>query len=271
MIRRSTLPDDDRDDRELPKSARAQRADALPNGVSRKPRGRSSRMRTAGDTVTINQGHKLVTPPPIKLPEPPDTGLIIGEDAGETTSRPMKAGHQMICLSCRPHRVGWDKPADRRTQADWSSATAEGAIGDRRYFPWAVDALRTALPPKQPVVVRTNRQFVSRDGDYFLVDGTFRIRISRELSLSQAVDVLIHEWAHALSWHTCVGGLARSRRISKNEFDRLAHGPKWGIAYSKVYQCFTYEIAPRLHAGGLTATRPQTRRARRKGSKKLPL
>jgi len=268
MIRRSPLPDDDRDDHELPKSAPAQRADALPTGVSRKPRGRGSRMRTAGDAVTIKHGHEIVIPPPTKLPEALDTRLIVGEDAGETTSRPMKAGHQRICLSCRPDRVGWDKPAARRTQADWSSATAEGAIGDRQYFLSAVDALRINLPPKHPVVVRTGRQFISKDGDCCLVDGTFRIRISRELSLPQAIDVLIHEWAHALLWHTCVGGLARSRRISAREFDRLAHGPKWGLAYSKVYQCFTYDIEPRLHTDVFNATRLEGRRSRRKGGTK---
>lgn len=225
-------------------------------------------MRTAGQPVTINQGHEIVTPPPVQLLEPPDTGLIIGEDAGETTSRSMKARHLRICLSLRPDRAGWDTPAVRRTPVDYPSATAEGAIGDRRYFLCAVDALRTNLPPKHPVVVRTNQQFVSRDGDCCLIDGTFRIRISRELSLSQAIDVLIHEWAHALSWHTCVGGLARSRRISALEFDRLAHGPKWGLAYSKVYQCFTYDIEPRLHADVFNAARLEGRSAQRKGGTK---
>jgi hypothetical protein len=96
------------------------------------------------------------------------------------------------------------------------------------------------------VVVLAGRQLAARDGDCRIVRGKFQIRVSRELNESEAIDVLIHEWAHTLSWDVCVGKVAYSRSISDYEFDRLAHGPKWGLAYSKVYRCLTGTIMPQL-------------------------
>lgn len=268
MIRHGTLPDDDRDDHELPKSAPAQRADAPPTGVSRKPRGRRSPMLTAADAVTIKHGHEIVIPPAIKWPEAPDTRPTVREDAANVPSRSTERGHRTICLCRRPNGPGGLMLAARRRPAAYYSATYEEVLGERGYFRRVIDELRINLPPKHPVVVQTTRQFVSRDGDCCLADGTFRIRISRELCLSRAIDVLLHEWAHALSWHACFSGVGRSRRLSNYEFDRLSHGPKWGISYSKVYQCFTYDIEPQVQADLLHAARLGTRRARRKGGTK---
>lgn len=37
------------------------------------------------------------------------------------------------------------------------------------------------------------------------------------------------------------------------DFDRLTRGPKWGLAYSKVYQCFVGTIMPHLECEDLNA------------------
>lgn len=145
---------------------------------------------------------------------------------------------------CRDNPRGW-------MPAGCSSASAPVAGGDRRYFRRVVDELRIRLPPRRPVTVLTGRQLARRDGDCCVVGRKFQIRISRELALSEAIDVLLHEWAHALSWDACVGKVAKNRNVPDHEFDRLAHGPKWGVAYSKVYWCFTSDIAPRLLAESL--------------------
>ena len=50
----------------------------------------------------------------------------------------------------------------------------------------------------------------------------FNIRISSELSEEIAVETLMHEWAHALSWHA--GG--------------SDHSPAWGKAYARVYRVY---------------------------------
>lgn len=123
---------------------------------------------------------------------------------------------------------------------------------DRDYFFRVVEQLKIHLPPSRPVIVLAGRQ-LANDGDCSVVRGKFQIRVSRELNEAEAVDVLLHEWAHALSWEACVGKAAKSRSISDYEFERLAHGPKWGLAFSRVYLCFTSEIVLTLQAEDLNA------------------
>ena len=48
----------------------------------------------------------------------------------------------------------------------------------------------------------------------------YRIRVDRSLPVSYAVDVLLHEVAHAISWNQ----------------DQDDHGPNWGKAYALVYR-----------------------------------
>jgi len=47
------------------------------------------------------------------------------------------------------------------------------------------------------------------------------------------------------------------RTLTKNSTTRTAtvrdHGPKWGLAYSKVYQCFVGTIMPHLECEDLNA------------------
>ncbi len=123
---------------------------------------------------------------------------------------------------------------------------------DRDYFFRVVEQLKIHLPPSRPVIVLAGRQ-LANDGDCSVVRGKFQIRVSRELNEAEAVDVLLHEWAHALSWEACVGKAAKSRSISDYEFERLAHGPKWGLAFSRVYTCFTSEIVLTFQAEDLNA------------------
>ena len=133
------------------------------------------------------------------------------------------------------------------------TATLRARKPDRRFFFRVVEQLKIHLPPRRPVVVMTGRQFSKKDGDCCVIRGKFQIRVSRQLNESEAVDVLLHEWAHALSWDTRVDTAAKSRNVSEYEFDRLAHGPKWGLAYSKVYQCFVGTIMPHLECEDLNA------------------
>jgi hypothetical protein len=150
----------------------------------------------------------------------------------------------------------------RHVRIDRTVVTLARSHG-RQYFHRVVEQLKLHLPPNRPVIVLAGRQLSKKDGDCCVVGGKFRIRVARELNESQALDVLLHEWAHALSWEACVGKVAYSSRISDYEFDRLAHGPKWGLAYSKVYLCFTSEIVLTLQAEDLNAAAGRCRGGRR--------
>lgn len=157
----------------------------------------------------------------------------------------------------------------RTTNHEWPSRRAartsstQARKPNRQYFFRIVEQLKIHLPPGRPVTVLAGRQFSKKDGDCCVVRGKFQIRVSRELNESEAVDVLLHEWAHALSWEACVGKVAYSRSISDHEFERLAHGPKWGLAFSRVYLCYTSEIALTLQAEDLNAAVARRRRGRR--------
>jgi hypothetical protein len=161
--------------------------------------------------------------------------------------------------TCRRQRPFFDLQARRTARL----VPAQTRSHERQFFFRVVEQLKIHLPPRRPVVVLTGRQFSDKEGDCCLVDGQFQIRVCRGLIESHAVDVLLHEWAHALSWDACIEKAAKSRRISEYEFERLVHGPKWGLAYSKVYQCFTCEISLVLLAEDLNAEAFRGMRGRR--------
>lgn len=146
------------------------------------------------------------------------------------------------------------------SRAGRTAATPLRRSHGREYFFRVVEQLKIHLPASRPVIVLAGRQLSKKDGDCCVFRGKFRIRVSRELNESEAVDVLLHEWAHALSWEACVGKVAHSRSISDHEFERLAHGPKWGLAFSRVYLCFTSEIVLTIQVEDLNAAVARGRR-----------
>lgn len=87
--------------------------------------------------------------------------------------------------------------------------------------------LKRELPPYYPVSVRRLRLSDSLDGDCQLKGEKFLIRINRNLSEHEAIEVALHEWAHALAWWRC-------------PLDE--HCDEWGKAYSRVYRAFLREF-----------------------------
>jgi len=86
--------------------------------------------------------------------------------------------------------------------------------------------LRVLNPPVWPVIVR--RVVMDDYGDCAFVKESrkgphFVIRVSKSLDGMATIFVLLHEWAHALSWGS------DSHRIRN-------HGPEWGIAMSRIWQ-----------------------------------
>lgn len=93
-------------------------------------------------------------------------------------------------------------------------------------FRSVIRQLRVLIPPVWEVRVR--RVKMSDFGDCSLVAKPGRrpyysIRVNRELAEDTQLFVLLHEWAHALSWGT------ESHRVR-------AHGPEWGLAMSRIWQ-----------------------------------
>jgi hypothetical protein len=53
-----------------------------------------------------------------------------------------------------------------------------------------------------------------------------------------AVEVLLHEWAHALAWNYTLDRMAQSPDLEPAEFDRTSHDEAWGCAYSRVWRAY---------------------------------
>lgn len=89
-----------------------------------------------------------------------------------------------------------------------------------------VRLLKQKFPLEFPVNVR-RLQLSKLDGDCQLKNNSFLIRIDRDLEEHEAIEVVIHEYAHAIAWDRCHNDL---------------HCDEWGKAYSRVYRCFLKEF-----------------------------
>jgi hypothetical protein len=132
-------------------------------------------------------------------------------------------------------------------------AAASRIPNRRKHFSEILRHLRETLPPAFPVVVETGRELATAQGTCSRVGQQFRIRICKSLDDEMATEVLMHEWAHALAWNHAHDRATKDRSISDLEFERVAHGPEWGCAYSQVYIAFVTHIAPHLIVDALNA------------------
>ena len=109
--------------------------------------------------------------------------------------------------------------------------------------------LRELVPAGLPVKLRL-AHILSADGWCRRRKTNFEITVSRYMNRSEAIEVLLHEWAHAVAWNHLDDALARNPAVSKAEFDHVSHGPAWGVAFSRVYQCYVGEIMSDLPSRG---------------------
>jgi len=66
----------------------------------------------------------------------------------------------------------------------------------------------------------------------------FVIRLNNHMRLDEAVETLLHEWAHALAWNFTLDKLSRQPGLDPAEFDRASHDEAWGCAYSRVWRAY---------------------------------
>ena len=97
----------------------------------------------------------------------------------------------------------------------------------RDQFRRHVAKLRAAVPACAPVSVRRESPSHGRLAECAL-DGSgrnrrFVIRIRPEARFNEALDSLIHEWAHALSW-------------TDGHPSLTDHDEMWGVAFSRCYR-----------------------------------
>ena len=101
---------------------------------------------------------------------------------------------------------------------------------DYRAYKHLVSVLKKKCPVAFPISVR--RIKMRDNGGCHLDKKKFYISISHELSESSAIDVLLHEWAHARAWNHYHDSL------DLIDFEKRCHDASWGVAYAEVYQIY---------------------------------
>jgi hypothetical protein len=86
-------------------------------------------------------------------------------------------------------------------------------------------------------VRRVNLSKTHVDGRCWKHGKKFFIQIERTLSEHAAMDVLLHEWAHARAWNHRLDAAT-----TDEEFNKLAHDAAWGVAYAEIYSLFEREF-----------------------------
>lgn len=102
-----------------------------------------------------------------------------------------------------------------------------------------VAMLKKHCPPAFPISVVRVQLPKRLEGRCWKQSKTFKIEIDKGLDEARAIDVLLHEWAHARAWN---------HRLDTAEdddaFNKLAHDAAWGVAYAEVYCAYEQKFIP---------------------------
>ena len=105
-------------------------------------------------------------------------------------------------------------------------------------FQTVLAGLRRECPPALPVVVWASWLPETILGQCLRRDKRFVVQLNRDLGEPQAVEVLCHEWSHALAWSFSLDRLSKTPGLDPVEFDRACHDEAWGCAYSRVWRAY---------------------------------
>lgn len=94
--------------------------------------------------------------------------------------------------------------------------------------------LKKECPAAFPVSVRRTKIPNRLEGRCWKAGKKFYIQIDVGLDEHKAMDVLIHEWAHARAWNHRL-----DNAVDDAAFNKLAHDAAWGVAFAEIYS--TYE------------------------------
>jgi hypothetical protein len=89
-----------------------------------------------------------------------------------------------------------------------------------------------------PVIVRTSWLPDTLLGQCIRRAKRFVVLLNSEMAEEQAVEVLCHEWAHALAWNYSLDRLTQLPDLDPTEFDQASHDEAWGCAYARVWRAY---------------------------------
>lgn len=164
-------------------------------------------------------------------PRVPSRGLPVGSLEGFRRA----ALGRPLCCSLRVHA--------RSAAAALPVAPLDSGPSLRRLSGWTdftdtLTDLRQLCPAAMPVVVRMARLSETILGECCRRQRRFVIRLSDRMGENQAIDVLLHEWGHALAWNHLLDRLSRTPGIDPAEFEQASHDEAWGCAYARVWRAY---------------------------------
>lgn len=105
-----------------------------------------------------------------------------------------------------------------------------------RDFAYMLRGLRKKIPPALPVSVRFCPLPDTILGQCGRTAARFVIRLNSNMNQYQSIDVLLHEWAHAISWNFSLDKLSKKNDPAvKAAFETVSHDATWGVAYARVW------------------------------------
>jgi len=93
--------------------------------------------------------------------------------------------------------------------------------------------LKVKFPAAFPVSVRRQKICRRLEGVCWKEGKKFHIQIDKKLDEQKAMDVLVHEWAHARAWNHRLDAAD-----TDEQFNKLAHDAAWGVAYAEIYSAY---------------------------------
>ncbi len=96
-----------------------------------------------------------------------------------------------------------------------------------------LNILKRKFPAAFPVSVRRHRIPSNVHGRCYKQGKKFYIQIANHLGEHAAMDVLVHEWAHARAWNHRLDAA-----VTDEDFNKLAHDAAWGVAYAEIYSAY---------------------------------
>jgi hypothetical protein len=99
--------------------------------------------------------------------------------------------------------------------------------------------LRGKCPAAMPVVVRTAWLPPTILGECIRRPARFVIRLNNRMNQQEAIDTLIHEWAHALAWNYSLDKMASDPEVDRGVFEAASHDEAWGCAYSRAWRAWS--------------------------------
>jgi hypothetical protein len=171
-----------------------------------------------------------------RMRRPAPVPTLFGRGCANTS--PCTPPNRVTALCCHRGKLTIAAAGDGRRGGGWVARRSFTSRPDWRAFRAVLTGLRVQCPAAMPVVIRTSWLPDTILGQCIRRQERFVVRLNHRMGEEQAVECLLHEWAHALAWNYSLDRLAGVPGLDPVEFERASHDEVWGCAYSRVWRAY---------------------------------